>query len=95
LQEVVLEALNINYQIEQTKEFVSEEGCIGICDDFRYKIHPKPSYSADDAAFRSVAYNQVFVEKHGFIENLSIVDLLFNEGPYAIEVLRQSIVSSC
>ena len=28
-------------------------------------------------------YYQVFQEKHGFIENLSIVDLLFNLGPEA------------
>ncbi len=27
------------------------------------------------------AYQQVFTEKHGFISNLSILDLLFNEGP--------------
>lgn len=26
-------------------------------------------------------YAQVFTEKHGFISNLSILDLLFNEGP--------------
>lgn len=26
-------------------------------------------------------YTQVFTEKHGFIANLSILDLLFNEGP--------------
>ncbi|GAB5565040.1 MAG: WbqC family protein [Winogradskyella sp.] len=26
-------------------------------------------------------YQQVFTEKHGFISNLSILDLLFNEGP--------------
>ncbi|MGJ8549164.1 WbqC family protein [Winogradskyella wichelsiae] len=26
-------------------------------------------------------YTQVFTEKHGFISNLSILDLLFNEGP--------------
>ena len=28
-------------------------------------------------------YTQVFSEKHGFIENLSVLDLLFNEGPNA------------
>lgn len=29
-------------------------------------------------------YYQVFAKKHGFIEDLSILDLLFNEGPQAI-----------
>ena len=33
-------------------------------------------------------YTQVFNEKHGFINNLSILDLLFNEGRYAIDYLK-------
>lgn len=32
-------------------------------------------------------YYQVFREKHGFVDNLSIVDLLFNMGPEAINYL--------
>ncbi|MFD1015903.1 WbqC family protein [Winogradskyella rapida] len=38
-------------------------------------------------------YTQVFTEKHGFISNLSILDLLFNEGPNtALYLKRQDIV---
>jgi hypothetical protein len=33
-------------------------------------------------------YTQVFGDKHGFINNLSILDLLFNEGRYALDYLR-------
>lgn len=33
-------------------------------------------------------YQQVFSEKHGFISNLSILDLLFNEGPNALNYLE-------
>ncbi|MEL6485081.1 MAG: WbqC family protein [Bacteroidota bacterium] len=33
-------------------------------------------------------YNQVFEEKHGFVENLSVLDLLFNEGPNTISYLK-------
>lgn len=33
-------------------------------------------------------YTQVFNDKHGFISNLSILDLLFNEGPNAITYLQ-------
>lgn len=33
-------------------------------------------------------YVQVFDDKHGFIENLSILDLLFMEGPNTISYLR-------
>ncbi|MDR0976570.1 MAG: WbqC family protein [Prevotellaceae bacterium] len=48
--------------------------------DFRERIHPKRSCSADDPAFVSRPYYQVFEAKHGFLPNLSIVDLLFNMG---------------
>ncbi len=33
-------------------------------------------------------YTQVFSNKHGFINNLSILDLLFNEGPNALNYLQ-------
>ncbi|MBU2929509.1 WbqC family protein [Winogradskyella psychrotolerans] len=34
-------------------------------------------------------YTQVFTEKHGFISNLSILDLLFNEGPNTALYLKK------
>ena len=36
-----------------------------------------------------ISYNQVFAAKHGFIENLSILDLLMNEGRNAIPILNK------
>ena len=36
-----------------------------------------------NTAVASANYWQVFQDKHGFIDNLSILDLLFNEGPQA------------
>jgi hypothetical protein len=33
-------------------------------------------------------YQQVFTTKHGFIPHLSIVDLLFNQGPQSIDYLE-------
>jgi len=33
-------------------------------------------------------YTQVFDDKHGFLNNLSILDLVFNEGKYAIDYLK-------
>jgi len=33
-------------------------------------------------------YNQVFIDKHGFLPNLSIVDLLFNLGPESLDYLK-------
>jgi hypothetical protein len=33
-------------------------------------------------------YTQVFGEKHGFLNNLSVLDLLFNEGRFALDYLK-------
>lgn len=56
--------------------------------DLRETIRPK--VSIDDPHFRPVAYYQVFAQRNGFLPNLSIIDLLFNMGPEARLVLRQS-----
>ena len=34
-------------------------------------------------------YDQVFSSKHGYIDNLSIIDLIFNLGPEAVDYLNQ------
>jgi len=57
--------------------------------DFREFIRPK--HLEIDDTFKPQPYYQVFREKHGFLPNLSIVDLLFNMGPEAILVLQRSI----
>jgi hypothetical protein len=46
--------------------------------DFRKALHPKV-----ELLFSSTPYYQVFEDRNGFIENLSVVDLLFNQGPHA------------
>lgn len=33
-------------------------------------------------------YTQVFDDKHGFLNNLSVLDLIFNEGKYAMDYLK-------
>ena len=37
--------------------------------------------------FNLDGYTQVFQNKHGFLKNLSVLDLLFNEGPNALDYL--------
>lgn len=54
--------------------------------DFRSLISPRKLFS-EDLQFESKVYNQVFETKHGFIPNLSIVDLLFNQGSRALEFI--------
>jgi hypothetical protein len=59
--------------------------------DFSNKIHPKTKYRAEDNHFTPVKYYQAFSERHGFLSNLSILDLLFNEGPNSINILGKCI----
>jgi hypothetical protein len=33
-------------------------------------------------------YTQVFDDKHGFVNNLSVLDLLFNEGKFTLDYLQ-------
>lgn len=40
------------------------------------------------------SYTQVFSERHGFIPNLSILDLLFNEGPNTVNYLRSQVLTA-
>ncbi len=55
-------------------------------DDFRDIISPKVNLSADKQ-FNPNPYMQVFEPRHKFLPNLSIVDLLFNEGSRALETI--------
>jgi hypothetical protein len=51
--------------------------------DLRFKFSPKK-----DEVLQFSHYYQVFEEKYGFIPNLSIIDLLFNEGPETLNYLE-------
>lgn len=59
--------------------------------DCRESIHPKKDYVSSDTDFRPQPYYQVFQARHGFLPNLSIIDLLFNMGPESLLVLRDSV----
>ena len=54
--------------------------------DYRYLIDAKKVYTKADNYSR---YIQIFEEKHGFIKNLSILDLLFHEGPETLNYLKK------
>ena len=73
----ILEKLNKLLKI--SKPFSLSEEFTAVNDsqsDLRYKISPKRK---PEVLLKT--YSQVFDQKLGFIENLSILDLLFNKGP--------------
>ena len=50
--------------------------------DFREAIRPKNPLP--DEGFAPRPYYQVYAARHGFLPNMSVIDLLFNEGPEGI-----------
>lgn len=56
--------------------------------DFRDTIHPKKPALLMERLQMNKPYWQVFTNKQGFVPNLSILDLLFNEGPNSISFLE-------
>ena len=63
-----------------------------VPDDFRDALHPKRDNSVLRDLGLDLPYYQVFLQKFGFVPGLSILDLLFNEGPDAILWLTQKLV---
>jgi hypothetical protein len=78
--EAICESLQLELNTTRTETF---EKIIEDKADFRHLVNAKkePFYTFEE-------YTQVFSNKHGFIPNLSILDLLFNEGPNALNYLE-------
>jgi len=75
----VLKILKIKNTISYTDVF---EPVAGNGYDFRYKISPK-----EESPFAAKEYLQVFNTGSGFVPRLSIIDLVFNKGPEAVDYL--------
>ena len=74
----ICELIDIQPQVSLTKEFTTVNNSF----DFRSAIRPKNPQPDPD--FEPKPYYQVYQQKHGFLPNLSILDLLFNMGPESI-----------
>lgn len=78
-----IETSGISYTNEFHLDIVGE--------DYRSKISPKIDRKLADLYFDSIPYYQVFDQRFGFTENLSILDLLFNMGNESLIILNKSI----
>lgn len=71
--DLTLRLLKLNSKIDLTSEYL-ETIAKGI--DYRKLISPKIKIE-----FNSKPYLQVFADRHGFVANLSVIDLLCCNGP--------------
>ena len=78
--DIVANCLGFDLKYAKTEEYFHETTDFS---DFRHLANGKK----DTLQFEP--YTQVFEEKHGYLNNLSILDLLFNEGRYAVEYLKK------
>ena len=78
--QVINECLELDISFNKTIEY---QVSIMQEEDYKYLVNAKI-----DQKYPLKKYTQVFDDKHGYISNLSILDLLFNEGPNALQYLE-------
>ncbi|MBP6557498.1 MAG: WbqC family protein [Flavobacterium sp.] len=77
---IVSKCLGLEFDYNETTEYFHE---VTDKTDLRNLINGKKDHSQFEP------FTQVFGEKHGYLNNLSILDLLFNEGRYALDYLKK------
>ena len=82
---VICELLELEMPEEKSSEYFASPADLI---DARYMVNAKK-----ELRFKQEPYIQVFQDRHGFIENLSILDLLFNEGNAAVSYLENMDVN--
>ncbi|MEW4925145.1 WbqC family protein [Algibacter sp. 2305UL17-15] len=83
--QVICECLQLELETSKTITF---EKKVKDKTDFRFLVNSKI-----ETIHNFETYTQVFSNKLGFINNLSILDLLFNEGPNALNYLESQTIS--
>jgi hypothetical protein len=86
-----LELLASGLKMDLKYQWLSETPSADLAEqcDTRSFIHPRRPWQ-EDKQFEPVPYAQAFIERFGFLANLSGLDLLFNEGPQGRAILKQS-----
>ncbi len=81
--EILQDSLQLELNVSESTVF--EKDALNKID---FRPLAKRNYQANNLEY----YTQVFTEKYGFISNLSILDLLFNEGPNTeLYITQQSL----
>ena len=86
--------LRLTTDFSRTGRIGTDDGSFVDCDDLREVIHPKRPNDILKSLDLEKPYFQVFSGKYGFKSDLSIMDLLFNEGPDSILYLKNLVRTS-
>ena len=81
IRQKMCELIDIAPSVTFTTAYITDPQAL-VVNDYRTVINPK--HPAQDDDFETKGYYQVYQMKNGFLENLSILDLLFNMGPESI-----------
>jgi hypothetical protein len=86
LTQAIIEALGMSVEVSLSNSYIdtTTEYC-----DIKHLIEPSIGSQKNLPAYR-----QVFSDRHGFVPNLSILDLLFCKGPEAVELLINSTTNN-
>ena len=77
----ILKVLKVNKEIVYTEDFEP----ISDANDYRVSLS---KWSPESTNFPK--YYQVFSDRQPFVSNLSVIDLIFNEGPQSLDYLQTS-----
>ena len=83
---IVSKFLRMNFDYETTTEYFQEVNSNAVL-DYRMLADGKKDTSQFEI------YPQVFQEKEGFLTNLCVLDLLFNEGKFALDYLKNQTLN--
>jgi hypothetical protein len=78
---LITRCIRLKIDYSTTTEYLHEINSEEVA-DFRFLANGKKDHSQFES------YTQVFDDKFGFINNLSILDLVFNEGKFALDYLK-------
>ena len=96
---LLLRLMDIQVKVNFTNEYLkplpeypqgSAEYPQGFPEVFDMRSVILPNKKMTTGNFEPPEYHQVFQDRTGFYEDLSVVDLLFNEGPHARDMIKNS-----
>jgi len=82
LEQKIIQLLGLKNSAKKTDEYIAT-----VDNKFDFRNSFSPRKENESLSFKE--YIQVFSDRNGFAPNMSIIDLLFNEGPNAINYLKE------